>query len=320
VLLLGLIGRAVAGRRAGLIGAALGAISVELLAQDVRLWSEGLYGFTVALTVLLAYRYLRHPDLLHVGLLAGAISLAALARAEAALFYVILLVPLVLRVGGETRARRLAALGVAGAVALALLGPWLVYNNRGRFERPVGITTTAGLLIGTSNCRATYYGEGIGSWGGFCPDSMPRPWPEDESESERIGRNSGLRYISEHLERLPLVIPARLGRSYGLYAPVQGIARELLLEEAKVHRVAYLVLAQYWLYLGLGIAGGVVLVRRRAVLLPLAAPVASVVVITITGYGSMRFRMALDVVLPVCAGVAVDSYLTRRRPRDGGSG
>ena len=125
-----------------------------------------------------------------------------------------------------------------------------------------------------------------------------------------------MRYISEHLGRLPLVIPARLGRSFGLYAPTEAISHELLFEEAKVHRFTYVVLAQYWLYLGLAIAGGVVLFRRRAALLPLVAPVVTVAVITVTGYGSMRFRMALDVVLPVFAGVAVDSYLTRRRGTD----
>jgi hypothetical protein len=312
VLLLGLIGRDVAGRRAGLIAAALGAVFVELLAQDVRLWSEGMYGFMIALTVFFAYRYLRRPDLLHVGLLAGAISLATLTRAEAALLFFILVVPLVLRVRSETLARRLGTLAVAAVVAIVFLAPWLIYNNRGRFEHPVGFTTTLGLLIGTSNCQAAYYGERIGYWGGFCRDTLPRGWPEDESVRERVARQAGLTYMSEHLERLPLVIPARLGRSFGLYAPIESISRELLLEEAKVHRLAYPFLAQYWLYLGLGVAGGVVLFRRRVALLPVVAPVVTVAVITVIGYGSMRFRIALDVVLPVLAAAAIDSHLTRR--------
>jgi hypothetical protein len=57
--------------------------------------------------------------------------------------------------------------------------------------------------------------------------------------------------------------------------------------------------------------GGVVLARRRVAMLPLLAPIITVVVITVIGYGSMRFRLALDVVLPILAGVAIDAYLTR---------
>ena len=236
--------------------------------------------------------------------------------------FVILLVPLVFRVDGQTLARRFAALGVAGVVAIVLIGPWLVFNNDGRFKHPVVFTTSGGLLIGTSNCRETYYGERIGDWGGFCIDTMPHGWVrDDESVSERITRTRGLTYISDHLERLPLVIPARLGRTFGLYSPTQSITDELLLDGKNVHRVAYLVVAQYWLYLGLGIAGAVVLYRRRVALLPLAAPVITVVVITVLGYGSMRFRMALDVILPILAGVAVDQLpdsagSARRRGRD----
>jgi 4-amino-4-deoxy-L-arabinose transferase-like glycosyltransferase len=315
VILLGLIGRDVAGRRTGLIAASLGAVSVELFAQDVRLWSEGLYGFTIALTVFAAYRHLRRPDLLHVALLAGAISLAVLTRAEAALLYVILLVPLVLRGRGEPVARRLGALVVAGVVAIVFLSPWLVYNNTGRFEHPVLLTTTAGLLIGTSNCKVAYYGTGIGGWGGRCADTRPPVRSDDETVIERQAREAGVTYISDHLGRVPVVVAARLGRTFGFYAPTKVISDDLLFEEAKVNRLAYLVLAQYWLYLGLGIAGGVLLSRRRVALLPLVAPVITVAVMTVLAFGSLRFRMGLDVVLPVLAAVAVDAFLGRRAQR-----
>jgi hypothetical protein len=132
---------------------------------------------------------------------------------------------------------------------------------------------------------------------------------------ERIARNAGLEYIDAHLRRLPVVLAARLGRSFGVFAPKGPIAHDLLFEDAKVHQVSYAVLAQYWLYLGLGIAGGVVLFRRRVVLLPLIAPVITVAVISMLGFGTMRFRMALDVVLAICAGIAVDHFLTRRAER-----
>lgn len=316
VVLFGIIGRDIAGRRAGLIAAGLGAVSIELLTQDVLLWSEGFYGFTLALTVYCAYRYLRRPDPLHAGLLAAAIAIASLTRAEAVLLFLILLVPLVLRTRTLTMARRMGALGVAAAVAIVLMAPWLIYNNVGRFEHPVGVTVTFGTLIGSSNCRATYSGAGIGGWGGLCADTLPGPWPRDESKAERKARDAGLEYASNHLDRLPVVVAARLGRSFGFYAPTKSIADDLLLTEAGVHGVAYLAVAQYWLYLALGIAGAVVLFRRRVALLPLLAPVITVATITIVGYGGMRFRFALDVVLPILAAVAIDAWWRSRSRAD----
>jgi hypothetical protein len=312
VVLLGLVGRDLCGRRAGLIAAALGAVSIELFVQDVLLWSEGLYGFTIALTVFTAYRYLRRPDLVHVALLAGAIALAALARAEAILLFVILLVPLVLRARDVAWVRRFAALGVGALVAIALIGPWLAYNNSGRFKRPVGVTVTFGTLIGASYCHNTFYGPSIGAWGGLCPDTVPTPWPLDESIAESRARTAGFDYLSDHLDRLPIVIPYRLARSFGFSAPTKTISDDLLLDAAHVEGFADVALAQYWLLLGLGIVGGVTLFRRRVASLPIAAPVITVAVITVIGYGSMRFRLALDVVLPILAAVAIESFLTRR--------
>ncbi len=196
---------------------------------------------------------------------------------------------------------------------MVLIGPWLVYNNSGRFKHPVGVTVTLGTLIGSSYCKGTFYGGGIGGWGGLCSDTVPSPWPEDESEAERAARGAGLGYASHHLGRLPIVIPYRLGRSFGFYAPVQMTANDLLLTEAGIHWAAKIAAVQYWVYLAFGIAGGVVLFRRRISLLPLVAPVITVAVITVIGYGTMRFRVALDVVLPVVVGIALDRVLARRR-------
>jgi 4-amino-4-deoxy-L-arabinose transferase-like glycosyltransferase len=315
VVLLGLIGREIASRRTGLIAAALAAISIELFVQDVMLWSEGMYGFTLALTIFFAYRYLRRPDFLHIALLSGAIALAALTRAEAVFLFVILLVPLALRNREQPMGERIKAVGVGAVVAIVLMAPWVIYNNSGRFNRPVAVTVTFGTLIGSSNCHATYFGPGIGAWGGLCRDTVPNPWPRDETDAEAAARSAGFTYMGEHVDRLPIVIPARLGRTFGFYAPSQSISNDLLFEEAKVNRLSYVALAQYWLYLGLGIAGCVLLSRRRVALLPFLAPAATVAVITIIGYGGMRFRFAIDVIVPVLAAVTIDHLLTRRATR-----
>ena len=97
VVLLGVLGRDLASDRAGLLAAALGTVFLDLVVQDVLLWSEGMFAFTIVLTVWLAYRYVRAPSTHAPALLGGAIALAALHGAEGVLLLVILLLPLALR-------------------------------------------------------------------------------------------------------------------------------------------------------------------------------------------------------------------------------
>ncbi len=314
VLVLGVLGRELAGERAGLIAAALGALFVDLVAQDVILWSEGMFAFTIVLTVWLAYRYLRAPGLLRAALLGGAIALAALTRAEGVLLLVILLVPLAVRARAISPARRLACIAIGGLVALALFTPWFVYNAN-RFRRPVYLSTGLGALVGSSNCPGTYHGAGIGSWGGFCAQGVNFSIAQDESVQEHDMLHAGLRYARDHADRLPIVIPVRLFRSFGFYQPFSNTGRDLFLEGGNRDVAAWTAQIQYWILLPLGVAGLVVLARRRVSLLPFLAPIATVVVITVVGYGTTRFRIAFDAVLPALAAVALDAAWRRRQAR-----
>jgi 4-amino-4-deoxy-L-arabinose transferase-like glycosyltransferase len=315
VVLAGLTGREIASDRAGLLAAALTATFASLVIQDVMLWSEGMYAFTIALVTWLAFRFLRRPTFLTAGLLGAAIGLAALTRGEGVLLFLVLFVPLVLRLRSLSTPFRWQLLGVGAGVVALLLAPWLIYNNSGRFTHPVGITVTFGTLIGSSNCNATYYGREIGGWGGLCADTVPQPWPLDESEAERAARDAGFEYASEHLEQLPLVIPFRLARSFGFYDPVEHMAEDLLLNETGTPWVAYTGTVQYWVLLGFSIWGVVVLARRRVSLIPFVSQAVTVAVITVVGYGTMRFRIALDVLLPILAGVALDAIWVAQRAR-----
>jgi hypothetical protein len=62
--------------------------------------------------------------------------------------------------------------------------------------------------------------------------------------------------------------------------------------------------------------------RRRAVpLLPFLTAAALVLIISVMGYGTMRFRIALDAVLPVLAALGVQTLCAaRRRGTAGGQG
>ena len=316
VVLLGLLTRDLAGERAGLIAAALGAVFVDLVAQDVILMSEGMFAFTIVLTVFLAYRFLRQPDLLRAGLLGGAIALAALTRAEGALLFVILLVPLALRARELPMARRLGCIAVGGLVVLVLFAPWFAYNA-GRFEHPVYLSTGLGALVGSSNCDVTYYGSGVGSWGGVCAKGVKLSIADDETVQDSRMLHAGVKYAENHAGRLPIVIPARLLRSFGFYRPVASTSTDLLLQGGGTsHFGAWVAQLQYWLLLAAGVVGLVILYRRRRPILPFVAPVVTVAVITVIGYGTMRFRVALDVILPGLAAIALDAAWCSWRERN----
>jgi hypothetical protein len=127
--------------------------------------------------------------------------------------------------------------------------------------------------------------------------------------------HAGLRYARDHADRLPIVIPVRVLRSFGFYQPFSNTGRDLALEGGHRDVAAWLAQIQYWILLALGVVGLVVLARRHVPLLPFLAPIATVVVITVIGYGTTRFRIAFDAILPVLAAIALDATWARRQVR-----
>ena len=70
----------------------------------------------------------------------------------------------------------------------------------------------------------------------------------------------------------------------------------------------------YWLLLVPGVAGGVLLRRRRVVIYPLLAFVATAALAVAPTIGDVRYRAAAEVPLVLLAAVAIDAVLQRRRP------
>jgi 4-amino-4-deoxy-L-arabinose transferase-like glycosyltransferase len=313
VVLLGLVGRRLGGDRVGLLAAGIGAVFVDLWAQDVGLWSEGLFALTLVLTVFAAYAFIARPDRRHALLLGGAIALAALTRAEAVALYVILLPPLTLRARQLPFRRRLDLLVSALAIGAVLFAPWVAYNA-GRFEHPVLVSNGFGDLIASSNCPLTYnHGPVMGGWGFVClPETRKLTPGVDETVADRIQRRAGLRYIRHHAERLPVVIPVRVARSFGFYRPISITGGDLYLEANQHQWMPWIAMIQYWTLLVLGIAGLVSLRRRAVPLLPFLATASLVVIISVMGYGTMRFRIAVDAVLPVLAAIGAQAFWRMR--------
>jgi 4-amino-4-deoxy-L-arabinose transferase-like glycosyltransferase len=309
VLVLGFLGRRVAGPRAGLIAAFIGAVYPLLWVIDGSLMSETTYALLITLTLLAAYRYMDAPGLRRAALVGACIALATLTRGEALGLLVLLALPLAYRAHGAWRAR-LRAAGVMFAAFLVLLAPWTVRNLL-TFHEPVLISTNGdGVMIG-ANCSGSYYGELKGAWDYSCFRNRA---PGDESQYSKDYRTRGLRYARDHAGRIPTVVAFRLLREFDFYRPAQSAI--LMASEGRRFEVAKWGIRTYWLLFPLFLIGGLVLWRRRDPgLWILAAPVVLGVAVAILVYGSTRFRVVMEPVIVVLAAVAIDGALRRRGRR-----
>lgn len=294
----GLLGRRVGGDRVGLIAAGVAAVYPLLIAADGSLRSESVFALLVTLSLLAALRLREAPSARRAAVLGVVIALAALTRAEALLLLVLL--PF-----GLARRRR----GLVSVAACALvLSPWLA-RCWIAFGQPVLISTNVGGLLAGANCPATYHGPLLGQWDLAC---LSRPgqaqFANEAQESDHL-RDVGLRYARDHAGRLPVVIAARLGRSFELFLPQQQWAMEAFFEgrNEKVEEAGVFV---YYVVALMGIAGTVLLVRRRGPWRILLSPLVLVVFVSVTGYGFTRFRVGAEPALIVLAAVALDAAVT----------
>ncbi|HVG74702.1 MAG TPA: glycosyltransferase family 39 protein [Thermoleophilaceae bacterium] len=295
IALLGLLGRRLAGDRAGLIAAGLAAAYPTLIAADGALMTESLYGMFAAAALLLMQGQLREPNVRLAALLGAVAGLAALTRGEGLILLPILLLPL-LRTGPGRRAV-LAAL-VAFAIVLT---PWTI-RNWSAFDRPVLVATESGQTIAGANCEAAYHGRNLGSWQVSC---VRLTGDRNEAVDNNQAGRKGIEYARDHVERVPLVAAARVTRTWGLFWPGQ-------VPEGRAKWVTYAGVAVYVLLLPLAVFGLVTLRRRRVPIWAMATPLVVVTVASLLTYGSVRFRHTAELVLVVLAAVAIDALLRRR--------
>ena len=285
VVLIGLLGRRLAGPTVGLVAAGLAAIYPMLWAADVSLMSEGLYGALLVAALLAATS--KRPVVL--GVLLG---LAALTRGEALALLVFLVVPLFWR-----QWRPMLVTFAAFAVVLA---PWTV-RNLTTFDEPVLISNNSnGIWIG-ANCPESYAGELKGYWRFQCyTDEVPG---EDESEFFLRQRELGLEYLRDNAERLPGVMVARFLRLIDMWDV--GQAEFINGAEGRPVLPTRLGIWAFWALLPLAIAGAVLQRRRRGPLLVLLAPIAMVVAVALATYGTTRFRFAAEPSVCVLAAISL---------------
>jgi 4-amino-4-deoxy-L-arabinose transferase-like glycosyltransferase len=297
----GLLGRELAGQRAGLIAAMLAALAPFVVAADGSGESEAAFGPLAVLALLVAYRLRRSPRVGTAAILGLIIGLSTLTRSDGIL---LLSLPalVLLRSRFEHRWRALAATLLVFAVVLA---PW-VTRNWVELGRPV-LSTNLGTLVAGTNCDETYYGPGIGSFA-LC---FPPPRPDEVAWSNDLVRK-GVGYARRHVPRLPAVLGARLLRVWGLWDPTHQFA--IYNTPRWVQHVS---LVAFYPLLLLGVAG-IVLLRRSGVRVDLLlVPFAITLLLAVGSWGTTRFRRSVEVLLPVAAAIPLAGQAARRpRPAE----
>jgi 4-amino-4-deoxy-L-arabinose transferase-like glycosyltransferase len=345
--LIGLLGRRLAGERAGIIAAILAAAYPHLWLNDASLLSETAAAFAVVLAMLTIERFREQPTMARTWELGFALALAVLGRAELAILVPVIALPLVLRTRGLELGDRFMRIGVVAAASLILLGPWVGYNMV-RFEKPVYLSNGFGATLLGGSCDATFHGPLIGYWT-YCPGPstaarLPPPpastrarWDRDpnsartraeekayfrryfdgapdESENDVTARKEAMKYIRANESQIPLVVAARIGRVWNVYRPWQNATLDGLVEGRGLAQ-ARVALVAFYLYAAAAIVGLVALRKRRHPIWPYLVLVAVVTFTAAISFAVQRYRIPVDAVLPALAAVGVDALWRARSQR-----
>ncbi|MBV8950454.1 MAG: glycosyltransferase family 39 protein, partial [Actinobacteria bacterium] len=217
VVAVGFTGRRIAGERAGLIAALLAAVYPSFWINDGLLLSESLVLLLTTLAALTAYRLWEEPSVGRAAVFGLVVALNALTRAETLLILPFIGIPLLLFDRRLALKRRLTLLLVGAVACAAAIAPWSIYNET-RFQHTTLLSTGLGNVLIVANCDRVYSGPAIGFWFHFCLTDIPQP-PGDRSSQELVYRHDALRYVRKHGNRLPAVMWARLGRTFGFFRP-----------------------------------------------------------------------------------------------------
>jgi hypothetical protein len=317
----GIVGRQLAGSRAGLLAAGLAAVYPSFWYYDALLMSETLVLLTVAVTLLVAYWFWQAPSPRRAVVLGLACGVTALTRSETVMLVVLLVVPLAAFQYSLSWRRRIALIAVACATVVATIAPWALYNAT-RFQHTVLLSTPGHTLL-SGNCPDVYEGDLTGYWTIGCIQKANDCPPErrgvscllylkpgeDPSSQSLIYQDAAFENIGDNLGRLPYVVLAREGRTWGFFRPDQ----QLRLDEFSSRELGLsrLGLGMYYALAAGFVAGLVILRRRRVPIFPLLAMVVSVVLSVSVTIGETRYRAVAEVPLVLGAAVALDAVIGR---------
>ena len=306
-----------------MIAAGIAALYPGLWVYERALLSETLLLLGIAIMILLAYRFRAQPSAGFAAVLGVVCGLLALTRSEQILVFVFVVAPLILAVRHIGWRRRIGWLALAALSVLVVVTPWTIYNL-GRFQRPVLLSNNFGSAVAQGNCNISYYGPLTGSYSLLCLTPLPESESGDNDQSvvtlKRL--HQGLTYLHHHKGRLPVVLFAREGRSFGFWNPFQQVHLDAQWEGSTngttVLGASYVPTAVwvyrfglfgFWLLIIPAVAGVIVLRRRRVPVYPLLGFFAIVVLTVAVTYGEPRYRAAIEIPLVLLAAVGISAAL-----------
>ena len=307
IVVAGLLGRSLRSPRVGLVTAALVAVYVNVWLSDLVIMSETAAVLFTLLTTAAGLRFWRAPSRGNAALFGAVAALAALSRAELVLYLPIVAAVALWRAPVAWR-ERVLRFAICGVVSVVVLAPWVIRNNLVMEER-VTLSDGTGTVMVQANCDDTYYGAHIGYWSLRCGDPQPYgPNGEllDESQRDVAVRARAMDYISAHKGRLvTVVVPARIGRMWGLYEPLEQVRLDI--GERRPRVLSWIGFMEYLVLAPAAIAGAIIQWRRRGPVLVLGLWAVMATVTAATAFGATRYRIAAEVSIVLFAALALDA-------------
>jgi 4-amino-4-deoxy-L-arabinose transferase-like glycosyltransferase len=310
VVLLSVTARHIAGERVGLIAAGIGALYAGLWIYEQALLSETLLMAEIAIFILLTYRFRERPSVFRAAGLGAMCAVLALTRSEQILLLPLLVVPLVLAVKKLAWRVRLIWATVAIGVTVVVCAPWTLYNLH-RFGHPVLLSTGLGGAEVVASCDYGFYGPHIGYYSLSC--LKPQPRHANPTYTDSLWRQAARSYDEHHLSRLPVVVVAREGRTFGFWNPIQQATLDAGWTHDPLWQYRLALFSFYLLLIPAGL-GVVVLRRRRVAVYPLLVYFVVVAATVASTFGETRYRAPAEVPLVLLAAVGLDAMVRRGRP------
>jgi len=314
VVVVGLLGTALADRRVGVIAAFLAAAHPQLIVLDTSLLAEGLTVPLVAVALLGLARAraaggdVVGPDARRWWWLASiAFGLAALTRTEMVVLAVVLVVP-GCRMDDRRAWARAAVMGLAGV--LVCVGAWTARNlvTMGELQP---FTNNSGTLLAGANCDAVYSGSQIGLWRFDCVTAVDTSGL-DEAAASHERRAAGISHALDNPGDLPGVGVVRVLRTFGAW----DVRTQLYFESFEGRDYRWLWAGWFgWIGVAAAAAGGAFLVDRSVWQQRwlLVVPLGVVALTALASYGNQRFRASAEPGTLVLAAIGLVAMADRLR-------
>ncbi len=327
VLLVGLLGRRLAGDRVALVAAAFAALYPNFWINDGMLMVETVYMLASVVALLGCYAYLARPRWGTLVLTSAAIVVVGMHRPEALALFALMVLPMVWGRRALSVPLRIGHLAAAAGIVVVAFAPWAAYNQA-RFDAFVPISTGAGQTLVAANCDLTYSGQALGFYDTKCllAPQIEEPTTTNRSERDRQYNAIARAYMAEHVGELPRVVAARIGRLWHVFRPGQSLGLDGFIEGragGPPGSSFWPVREALWSYFVLAptsLVGLWILHRRGRRIYPLLAQPVLATVVAATTFGITRYRAGAEITIVVAAAVAAvaafDWLLGRRLATD----